>query len=917
MEPVIQKFVTKYDDSQTPTHTLLNGGKIHVPKEQLDKFYSKLVKRSFEDNETIQLVERIGEIHPFLVDLDLKYKDVLTGRQYTHTTLKEIATYLWKTLNNYLKLEAKDSECWIMEKDTPYPCSHNDFEYKDGIHIVFPEIILKRDTYKYIIKQIQTEDTILTIFTETCDISPDNDTKGIIDASFSSWQPYGCRKQGETPYRITCVFEQDSDDSEMEPVSEEDFESFYSDCNENNLDIAKRMCVQHHDTESVSYNPELIQALDKPLKTSSTILTNMTEPDPYVYGVDEDEDRIQYRLEGEELKYVRELVKCLCVERAEAYDDWLRCGLLLHNINESLLDAWKSFSSQASNYSEPTCDDKWNSFDNGYSGPKLGLGSLKIWAKKDNPLKYIEVQRNNVAPLVHEAVRLGSDADYLVAKVIQEYYKNEFICVDAGEEWFHFNGSRWERTLKANVLQRRIPEEVYRIFENRYNHYSNLCAQDPNSEDPKKWLKNLFSIQMKLLKGSYQKTLLSHLQTLFYVKDVMTLFDSNLSILGFDNGVYDLRDKEFRIGRPEDYLTMSTGLSFPVEASKLPMKLDGLSKHVKSVLPQYDRLEMDLQDFLCKIIPQQVVREYTMLFLSKCLSGENRDEGFYIWTGSGGNGKSKLIDLMSQCLGQYFCNLPVALLTQKRKASGAASPEMALTLGKRLAVMQEPDVNETLNVGEMKEITGNDKIQARGLYKEPFEFTPQFKLLMMCNDLPNVPSNDDGTWRRLEAVPFISRFVKSNEVDESNHRYLIDRQLKNKLGKWKEIMMLNMLEAWTKYDEEGIKVPDEVKNMTQEYRNKNDVVGQWISEICATKDHVMGEKCKLAPSSFEELYDAFKMWINMEEIVKHRVPTKQTFKEALFKWQHKSEWGLSLGSSKSDLKANGTKAYPLFNLVIK
>ena len=54
-------------------------------------------------------------------------------------------------------------------------------------------------------------------------------------------------------------------------------------------------------------------------------------------------------------------------------------------------------------------------------------------------------------------------------------------------------------------------------------------------------------------------------------------------------------------------------------------------------------------------------------FLSKCLSGENRDEGFYIWTGTGGNGKSKLIDLMSMCMEHYACNLPIALLTQNVK----------------------------------------------------------------------------------------------------------------------------------------------------------------------------------------------------------------------------------------------------------
>ena len=139
--------------------------------------------------------------------------------------------------------------------------------------------------------------------------------------------------------------------------------------------------------------------------------------------------------------------------------------------------------------------------------------------------------------------------------------------------------------------------------------------------------------------------------------------------------------------------------------------------------------------------------------------------------------------------GRLSCNLPIALLTQKRKASGAASPEMAVTRGKRLAVMQEPDVNETLNVGQMKEITGNDKITARGLYKGPFEFTPQFKLICMCNDLPHIPSNDDGTWRRLEVVDFIARFVDyETEVDEGKYRYLKDKGIKNKIPMWVDFL---------------------------------------------------------------------------------------------------------------------------------
>ena len=78
-----------------------------------------------------------------------------------------------------------------------------------------------------------------------------------------------------------------------------------------------------------------------------------------------------------------------------------------------------------------------------------------------------------------------------------------------------------------------------------------------------------------------------------------------------------------------------------------------------------------------------------------------------------------------------------------------------------------------------EKLTGNDKIIARALFKEPVEFSPQFKMLLMCNDLPNIPSNDDGTWRRLEVVDFVSRFVGKDDyhkLDDSKHVYKRDKR---------------------------------------------------------------------------------------------------------------------------------------------
>ena len=231
--------------------------------------------------------------------------------------------------------------------------------------------------------------------------------------------------------------------------------------------------------------------------------------------------------------------------------------------------------------------------------------------------------------------------------------------------------------------------------------------------------------------------------------------------------------------------------------------------------------------------------------------------------------------------------------------------------------MQEPDVNETLNVGQMKEITGNDKISARGLYKEPFEFTPQFKLICMCNDLPNIPSNDDGTWRRLEVVDFIARFVDDKkDVNQKLHRHLKDKSIKAKIPMWVIPFFAILLPHWRDYDKNGIDIPDEVKAKTNEYRNNNDLVGQWIDNNCEEAENIISQDgiTEQAPSEFDTLYDDFKEWCQEEE--HNNGPDKMSVKNALKKWQEKSVYGLSYGKKKSDAGANGFEKSMKFNLKI-
>ena len=943
----MDKFLLKYRINEETalkpiTHTSMKCGKWSIPEDKLPEFYRLTDKHIVNGNDNKLLVEKMRDYFPLVIDIDLKYNDKFTDRQYTPETTQKLVEYLWKKIRECIQINdiVGKGQVFLMEKESPYPCSKKDYQTKDGIHLAFPEIIIEKKAFKKIINLVQEDNKIKEIFSTFVienGTGPDNEGKQILDSSFSSWQLYGCGKEGESPYLLTKVYNF-SEDGSASPIDDDIFAEYYSD----SIDIMKSLSMCYRNKSNVILTESFSKLFKQNTTNHSSVNSMKDDDDIYNNGYYVDNNNVinPFKIvEEEELKLVKNLVKCLSKERASDYGKWFDVALCLHNINDCLLEDWKEFSRQCSSYDEQQCDYKWQSINSSHSGVRLGIGSLMFWAKDDDEKKYIEAKNASLATYIDKSVRAGADADYLVAKVIHKYYEDEFISVNVKDEWYHFNGIRWNRTLEGTMLKTFIHNDIYKL----YYEYQKIYHQKKQDEieelqaeggDPTevmegksgygKLLKNVMTIQMKLLQGNYVKGLMTNVRDLFYKKEIMEKFDTDTSLLGFDNGIYDLENNVFREGRPEDYVTMTTKVSLPVLAKDMPISLDDMIKSFSNPdlvshpeMKNYNRFHKDMVDFIDKIVPISRVKKYTMKFLAKCLSGENRDEGFYIWTGTGGNGKSKLVDLISMCMGQYACNMPISLLTQKRKASGAASPEMAVTLGKRLCVMQEPDVNATLNVGQMKEITGNDKISARGLYKEPFEFTPQFKLICMCNDLPNIPSNDDGTWRRIEALNFPARFVDDEkDVNEPLHRYLKDKSIKSKIPMWIIPFYAILLPYWRDYDKNGIEIPDEVKAKTNEYRNNNDLIGQWIDNNCEECENIISQDgiTEQAPTDFEVLYDDFKEWCQEEEHTNG--PDKMTVKNALKKWQEKSVYGLSYGKKKCDAGANGFEKSMKFNLKI-
>jgi len=139
------------------------------------------------------------------------------------------------------------------------------------------------------------------------------------------------------------------------------------------------------------------------------------------------------------------------------------------------------------------------------------------------------------------------------------------------------------------------------------------------------------------------------------------------------------------------------------------------------------------------------------------------------------------------------------------------------------------------------------------LYGETFDYIPQFKLLVACNHLPKIPADDEGAWRRIEAVPFESKFV-SHPNPENGHEFLIDEHLSEKMHNWKQTFCCLLLNYYQECRQiEHLQVPKKIMEQTKQYRTQVDDVQQFIDD-CLVKDDQSG----VTWSAIIEAYNHYK-----------------------------------------------------------
>jgi P4 family phage/plasmid primase-like protien len=914
-EQFMKHHISKPGEAYTHTRigdkTLnVHGGVYTIPPAILPVFWKKYYTHVFENAKLEFLTEKQNPERGLItVDFDFRYDTSITKRQHTKEHIVDmIQSYIY-TLEKLIEIpDEAQIPIYIFEKSD---VNQLDDVTKDGIHMIIGVIVerpIQRMLRARMLKELPEIWTDLPITNSWNDVLDEGISRG-----HTNWQLYGSRKPGHKPYMMKYHFVmlRDPDDDDHAWMCQEEKTSKFN-VKENFAKLSVQTAASgapgaietgYSSYALVSNNPALKAEYD-------AILQQQQQRGPGsgrnggggqngAGGVNGDGKRIRLVITGggagngnaghgfggsadallshngsilmdritnhSELSMAVEIMlnmlepkeyeirethyytMALPSQYFDPYDKWLRVGLALHNTSDKLFLTWMLFSAKSQKFAFTDIMkhyDTWCGFP--YSPDGLTRRSIMYWAKNDCLEDYTRIRNETIDNFIHQTIcnETTNDAstDVDLATVLYTIFKDRFVCISVKDNiWYEFEKNRWVECDQGNSLRALISKDMHDIYTKKHREIMDTTSGlDPTCDQytsARKRSRRIVDICTKLKTTSFKNNIMREVREQFYDKDFEEKIDTRPELLCFKNGVIDFKTKTFRRGQPDDNLSKTTKIDYiPLDQERHRALID------------------EINEFMAQLFPEPELREYMWEHLASTLIGINREQTFNIYIGGGSNGKSKLIELMSACLGEYKAVLPITAVTQKRAMIGGASPELAVLKGVRYAVMQEPTKGDRINEGILKEITGGDDMTARALFKNTITFVPQFKLVVCTNVLFDIKSNDDGTWRRIRLCPYKSKFCENPKTDdpEEPYQFLIDKNLDVKLKTWVNVFMAMLVKKAFETDGK-VRTCAAVTASSNKYRNTQD----YLSEFFRDKIRPADEESYIKKT---EVYEEFKKW---------------------------------------------------------
>lgn len=373
--------------------------------------------------------------------------------------------------------------------------------------------------------------------------------------------------------------------------------------------------------------------------------------------------------------------------------------------------------------------------------------------------------------------------------------------------WLHWNGERWERVGQTILvdLAKQTAEAIY----------AEAKAAPANSEYQtalSKWAKASGSGRAIAAMVTLTKTVLGPIAV-----DAEAL-DADPMLLGVEGGIVDLRTGTGREPRREDLITKSCRAPFDPKAA----------------CPLWE-------DFLGTVFAGDAeVIGYVQRAVGYSLTGRIGERVVFIEHGAGTNGKTTFLEVIAHVLGTYAMSTPVETLIA-RKDRGIPN-DLARLKSARFVSATESERGAKLAEAFIKAVTGGDRVTARFLHQEFFDFVPQLKLWLATNHRPEIARGGKAIWKRIRLIPF--------EVEIPEH--LIDPNLKEKLLGEAAGILAWAVRGCLAWQRGGLKEPKSVLDANESYEEDEDILGWFLDERAIVEPNVW-----VAAS---ELYAAFQAW---------------------------------------------------------
>lgn len=450
--------------------------------------------------------------------------------------------------------------------------------------------------------------------------------------------------------------------------------------------------------------------------------------------------------------------------------------------------------------------------------PPVSASTIEDFDETVQKLTSLKVENNN---------RYKS-GDMGFGRLFADVYNGIAQYLPERKKWYVYDGRHWVPdigALKVMELAKNLADSLI-LYAMRI---SDETVRNTCFEQYRKWQQRRFrEIYLKEAQSVYPVS----------AED----FDKDKYLFNCENGTLDLRTLEFREHCAADMITKLSPVSYEPTAYS-----ERFIRYISEIMSG----DAEKAEFLQKVLGYSV-------------SGDTRYECmFFLYGATTRNGKGTLMESILRIMGDYGKSVRPETIAQKQTVnSQGPSEDIARLAGIRFANISEPSKNLVLNAAQVKNMTGNDTLNARFLNENSFDFQPQFKLYINTNYLPVINDTTLFSSGRIIIIPF-DRHFSEDEQDRTLKAEFSKPQVQSAILNW-------LIKGYTLLEKDGLSQPKSVKDATYEYYHESDKMLLFADDCL---EYTGSDDIKTI-----DVYSAYRSWCNQYGCYPE---SQRTFNQAL------------------------------------